>query len=180
MPPISLTCEWTINSSMRNPRSSKCFQKALHLFSQRDEPTPLLLHFLTASDNTSTSFRGNIHAYNNFLAMAYIKANWVFCGPGSFSFDSRTTVHGCIYHYLGAMVPTKNLQFCFLSVIVHDWDNAARNKIHWAQMPNLNSSCFQQLTAMLYDCNYCIESVLALNGRVSVDVTYEHPNYNLW
>lgn len=78
-------------------------------FSPPDEPLPLLRHHFTSFDNTSTSFCGNICPYSSFLPMACVKANWVFPGPGSFSFNLTVTVFGRIYHYHGPTVSPANL-----------------------------------------------------------------------
>lgn len=109
----------------------------------------LLKHVLLLPDRIRRTSRANIKAHSNSLAMACVKADWVFRGSESSSFSPTMTIHGGAYHYLGAKVAPSNLSSCFLSVYIHDTDYIQQGYKQAAKTPNLSPQLLQNLTQML-------------------------------
>lgn len=74
--------------------------------------------------------------------MGCVKADWVSQGPGEFSFNPTMTVHGRIYHYLSAMIPSLNLRPFFLSVYIHDTEYVSQAE-----------SCAAQISIRILHCS---------------------------
>ena len=66
------------------------------------EPPKLLRELLASNTATARHFRKNIRMYNSALAMASVRAQFVSRGPGTSKYNPTVTVHGRMYHEIGA------------------------------------------------------------------------------
>lgn len=105
---VHLIIDLAMVSLVLAPQFSEFCQKGVVALPSLHEPPPLLRHLLTAPDSLRKEFGGILRAYDSSPATGCTKADWVCRGSGNSSFKSTMTVHGRIYHYLGAKVPCSN------------------------------------------------------------------------
>ncbi len=88
---------------------------------------PQLLHKLhTSSSAEARHARKYIGYYNSALVMASVRADFVAPGPGISNFNPKITVHGRMYHEMGALIPPVRKKPRFAAVCIHDTDEAVK------------------------------------------------------
>ncbi len=91
---------------LETPKVIPTFPKPLHL----------LQELLTSNLRKERHFRKYIRSYNAAMAMASYRANFVSRGIGSSSYSPTVSVHGCMYHEIGALLPRNGVKPRFASV----------------------------------------------------------------
>lgn len=94
--------------------------------------------------------------------MGSATAKLVSRGPGPSASNSTITLHGRMYHYVNALLPSSDIQPAFLSVYMRDKNFASQTMQHKRAMPKLRPQIRSQLTAMLRDVNPYVQTFLSL------------------
>ena len=84
------------------------------------EHPALLQEVLTSSSAERRHFRKNIRQYNSALVMASVRSEFVSRDPGVFKHNPIITVHGRIYHEIGAFQPADGVLPQYASVSIHN------------------------------------------------------------
>ena len=160
-------------SSTTSPRFGNCCEGGKVLFSPSTDPPALLRQLLTGTTPRDRRFRKDIRAYNNALSMGSVTAKWVNRGPGTSAFNPTITMHGRIYHYLGAMMPPVGRGPSFLSVYIHDTDYTEQTQHRMNAACRLDANLMQELTAILHDVNPYVHTFRSLREWATGDQTPE-------
>ncbi len=62
--------------------------------------------------------------------MASVRDEFVAQGPGVSNYNPTITVHGRMYHEMGALIPPTGKKPIFAAVYIHDTEHAVRNRKH--------------------------------------------------
>lgn len=116
-------------------RYVECCRKCLVVMLLPPDPPLLFRQIATASDLVSKHYQSTIRAYNNFLAMGCVKADWVIRGHDSSSFNQKLTFDGRINHLYSPLLLACSQRPSFLSVYIHDTKCSKRGSAPGAQMP---------------------------------------------
>lgn len=112
------SAEKVVSSSEQSTQFSNLCQErwfSLILFS---DPPPLLVQMLTGSRARDSPFKQNIRENNSALSMGALTAISVNKRPGTSSFNKTFTLHGHIYHFIGALTPVALLRPAFIPVYI--------------------------------------------------------------
>ena len=124
------------------------------------EPHVLLRDLLTSDSAEGKPFRKNFRGYNSALAMASVGAEFVSRGPGISKYNPTITVHGRMYHEIGALQTTKGMLPRYASVYIHDTEYATKHRKHFYR--SLREGLLSRLALMLEDKNSLVKSFLSL------------------
>ena len=124
------------------------------------EPPLLLRELLTACSAEARHFRRNIRHYNSALAMASVRAEFVGRGPGISKYNPTITVHGRMYHEMGALIPPTRKKPRFAAVYIHDTDNAVQHRKHFYGI--LREDLLSRLATILHENNSLVHTFISL------------------
>ena len=160
-----LTPDFVLSSSCADSfhPSTKTFavSKSVSSFS---EPPKLLRELLTSDSAEARHFRKHIRLYNSALAMASVRADFVRRGPGISKYNPTITVHGRMYHEIGALLPATGMVPRYASVYIHDTERAASNRKHFFSM--LREDLLSRLALMLERKNSLVKSFRSLRDLI--------------
>lgn len=74
------------------------------------------------------------------------------------------TLHGRIYHSLGALSPPPQLRPAYLSVYIHDTDFNAQTESRRAAMLQLSDGLLHKLTKMLHEANPYVQTFVSIRA----------------
>ena len=129
------------------------------------EPPPLLQELLTSNSAECRHFRKHIRHYNSALAMASVRANFVTRGPGSSNFNTTVTVHGRMYHEIGALIPPIGMKPRFSAVYIFNTEHASHNRKHFYSI--LRERLLSRLANVLHGNNKLVQTFLSLRDLVN-------------
>ena len=130
------------------------------------EPPALLRQLLTLSSKDAKHFRRYIRLYNSTLAVASVRANFVERGPGSSKFFPTVTVHGRMYHQMGALIPPQSNKPRFAAVYIHDTDHAALRKYFYS---DIREDLLEALASMLHAENKLVQTFVSLRDLIKTN-----------
>ncbi len=85
----------------------------------------MLRELVTARSAEARQFRRYIRLYNSALSMISIRADFPERGPGDSKFFPTVTLHGWLYHEMGALIPPLCKKPLYAAVYTHDTDRTA-------------------------------------------------------
>lgn len=99
--------------------------------------------------------------------MGCVIVEWISRELGTLTFNLTMTLHGRNSYYSDAMVPSRAFSPYLFSIHVRNADYDVKKSIRTAAMPNILFEILQQLTAVLYEFNRYIQSVLNLGNSAT-------------
>ena len=124
------------------------------------ESPPLLRELLNSNSAECRHFRKHIRHYNSALAMASVRENFVTRGPGSSKFNPTVTVHGRMYHEMGALIPPIGKKPRFAAVYIHDTEHDSHYRKHFYSI--LREHLLSRQANMLHGNNKLMQTFLSL------------------
>ena len=98
------------------------------------------------------------------MAMTSVKTDFVTIGAGQSRFNPTITVHGRIYHAIGALRPPSGGTPRFESVYIHDTDEAASNRKYF--YGKILADLLRRLSTMLEQSNNLVKSFISLRQLI--------------
>ena len=128
------------------------------------EPPHLLRELLTSNSAEARHFRRHIRHYNSALAMASVRAEFVARGLGVSKYNPTITVHGRMYHEMGALIPPTGKKPRFAAVYIHDTEQATQNRKHFYGV--LREDLLGRLASMLHVSNNLVRTFVSLRDLI--------------
>ena len=121
---------------------------------------PLLKELLISKSAEARHFQSKIRNYNYAMATASLQADFVARGARESKFNPTVSVHGRIYHAIGALRPPTRIMPRFASVYILDTDHSASNRKQF--YGELRENILRRLSSMLHQNNKLVKIFTSL------------------
>ena len=154
------TSEGHLRQMKSSESCSSCGHVVPKILPTFSDPPFLLRQQLTSNSAESNHFRKYIRHYNIVLAMASVRADFVARGLGTSNYTRTVTIHGRMYHEIGALIPPTGKKPRFAAAYIHDIEQAAMHRKHFYGL--FREDLLARLAYMLHETNNLLRTFVTL------------------
>lgn len=163
---LSFGLEGLFNSPATKAKFSTCCNHGALCLPALGHSSDLLFSLLTKRASTARQFSENSQFDNSVLPMELITFNWTTKRYGAFTCKPTTTLHGRMYHYIDVHMHPRSTRASSLSVWTRGADFISQTVLRMTSMPRLRAGLLRQLTAIIHDDNYYVQSFMSLKEQM--------------